>query len=130
VIDSGRLEVHEAGAIPKGTRVASKSALADLLARWYRETTEETIGPDVTFGGQEWVWVDLRPHPVKLNADTSREAVRAYLDDVSDRGLEVPWYVVANERGRVNKVLYRADGKHARGWYCYLAYEVAEPCEL
>jgi len=117
--------------IPKGTRVASKSALADLLARWYRETTEETIGPDVTFGGQEWVCVDLQPHPVKLNADTSREAVRAYLDDVADGGAEVPWHVVANERsGRVNRVLYRADRTAARGWYCYLVREVAEPCEL
>lgn len=123
--------MHEGGVIPKGTRVASKSGLADLLARWYRETTEGTIGADLTYGGQAWLWVDLHPHPVRLNADTTREAVHAYLDDVASRSAEVRWHVVANERGRrINRVVFRADRRPVPGWFCYLVHEVAEPCEL
>jgi hypothetical protein len=47
------------------------------------------IGPDVTLRGQGWLWIDLYPNPVKLNADTSREAIRTYPDDVAYRGAEV-----------------------------------------
>jgi hypothetical protein len=116
--------------IVRGTRVASKAALASLLQRWYVETTEDRIGPAATYGGQPWIWVDLDPCPVKLNADTRREAVGDYLDDVAARGAEVPWRVVRNGRGRVNKVVYRSDYATVPGWYCYLAHEVAEPREL
>lgn len=116
--------------IDRGTRVTSKSGLASLLMRWYEQTIEPTIGTALRYRGEPWIRIDLRPYPARLNADTSREAVRVYLDDVAARGAEVSWQVVANGRGRINKVVYSNNSIGGRGWYCYLYHELTEPCEL
>ncbi len=104
--------------------MGSKSDLASLLDCWFRETSETwepTIGDVGIFGGTPWIHLDLPSLRAVLNADTTRKAVIDYLHYVTKRGAEVPWRVVANRRGRVNKVVYRADSDDAPGWYCYLA---------
>lgn len=113
------------GALPQGVRVASKTELANLLDDWYRTSRAATIGDTQTYGGQPWVHLDLLNGHVVLNADTQRSAVGSYLDDVRQRGAEVPWRVVANARGRINKVLYTESSRRLPGWYCYLIGEPA-----
>jgi hypothetical protein len=108
--------------IQKGTVVTSKPDLYELLYRWHRETNSRTLGEVGTFGGQVWIWLELPdlPRRARLNADTSREAVRDYLDDVARRGADVPWRVITNRRGSMNKVTFTDDGRLIPGWYCYL----------
>lgn len=114
------------GSIPRNTQVTSKSALADVLREWMA-TGEATIGDIGRFGGTPWVKVTLTGGDVVLNADTKRAAVKAYLDDVAQHGAETPWPVVANSRGRVNKVAFRADGVVTPGWYAYTTQERSAP---
>ena len=106
--------------IPRGARVASKTELANMLDEWYRKSRATTIGDSSAYGRAPWIHIDLPDGHVVLNADTGRGAVRSYLDDVRQRGAEVPWRVVANARGRINKVLYTASVRRLPGWYCYL----------
>jgi hypothetical protein len=108
--------------IPRGTRVTSKSELAALLDSWHRDEGESTIGEVGRFGGKAWLVLDFPdlPRRARVNADTKREAVRDYLDDVARRGPEVPWRVVPNRRGAINKVVYTEDASDPPGWYCYL----------
>lgn len=116
--------------IARGTRVRSKSGLASLLERWYHGKTEPTIGAVGAFGGKAWVYIDLQSGRAVLNADTTRDAVGDYLDDVAERGAEARWWVVRNRDGRINKVVYKADSGLVPGWYCYLLHELSEPGEL
>lgn len=116
--------------LPRGTRVASKTELANLLEEWYRTSRGTTIGDSQTYGRAPWIHLVLPDGHVVLNADTGREAVRSYLEDVRQRGAEVPWRVVANARGRINKVLYTASGRRLPGWYCYLVGDLAVEREL
>jgi hypothetical protein len=116
--------------IARGARVTSKTALAALLREWLRSTREPTIGDAGGFGRTAWVAIDLPGGHAVLNADTRRAAVVEYLDDVDRRGAEVPWRVVANSRGRINKLLYPLAGRTLPGWYCYLAFDSAAEGEL
>ena len=108
--------------IPRGTVVTSKSDLHRVLQSWYRETEDPTLGDVGTFGRKRWLWLDFRDLPRRacINADTTREAVRVYLDDVARRGSEVSWRVTANRLGSMNKVVFNDDGREIAGWYCYL----------
>jgi hypothetical protein len=116
--------------IRRGTHVASKSELANLLDTWLQETTEPTIGDVGSYGRQAWIIIDLARGRAQLNADTTRKAARAYLNDVARRGAEVPWQVVPNRNGRVNKVVYRSDGGDVPGWYYCLAGELTGPGDV
>lgn len=118
------------GHLVKGTTVRGKQALAELLDGWLHGSDAETIGDVGTFGGRKHVHIDLTDATAALNADTKRAAVRDYLDEVRRIGAEVPWKVVANQRGPVNKVVFRADGQPTPGWFCYLAEPLAVPGEV
>ena len=64
-----------------------------------------------------------------LNADTKRAAVADYLAAVAQHGPELAWPVVANARGRVNKVVYEG-GPSPAGWYAYVAPALDAPTVL
>jgi len=104
--------------IAKGTHVSSKAELVQLLETWLG-TEEKTIGDVGAFSGRPWIHVRFGDVEFVLNADTKRTAVQEFVADAKARGAEVPWTVVANARGRVNKVVYREDGVAAPGWYGY-----------
>lgn len=64
--------------LPKGLRVASKAELLVLLDEWLQGSTAATIGDFGGYGGQAWIVLDLGTHHVRLNGDTTREAVEAF----------------------------------------------------
>ena len=105
--------------------MSSKTELANLLDEWYRTSRAMTIGDSQGYGRAPWIHLVLADGHAVLNADTVRGAVRTYLDDVRQRGAEVQWRVVANARGRINKVLYTPSGDRLPGWYCYLVGDLA-----
>jgi hypothetical protein len=114
---------------PRGTRVTSKTGLANLL-RGCLPSGESTIGDGGRYKGAAWILIALPSGTARLNADTTRAAVQRYLDYVSRHGAEIPWQVVANRNGRINRVFYAAIEDQVRGWHCYLVRELAAEGEL
>lgn len=110
--------------IPRGLRVGSKDELARVLREWLR-TGEKTIGDGQQFKGRPWIHVDVGGVEVVLNADTKRDAVRAYLSHVTAAGPNTGWQVIPTGRGgRMTKVTFVPGGGATPGWYAYTSREV------
>ncbi len=122
--------LDSSGHLVKGTTVRGKQALAELLDGWLHSSDAETIGDVGTFGGRAQVRIELADVTAVLNADTKRAAVRDYLDEVRRIGAEMSWQVVANQRGPMNKAVFRADGQPTPGWFCYLIPPLTAPGEV
>jgi hypothetical protein len=105
---------------PRGLRLAGKRALVDVLVRWLRDSSAETLGDVGAFGGKPWLTIQVHDHIVALNADTKRAAIEAFVSAAAvepDR----PWRVVPNQNsGRVNKVLPGPEARRLPGWYAYV----------
>lgn len=124
--DAGDADVPvAAGYLPLGTRVSGKRKLVELLTAWLRRSQMPTIGDVGSFGGRPWLHIDVGPHEIALNADTKRAAVEEFVR-ASEADPNQPWRVVANRRGRVNKVLPHSDPRTLPGWYAYLSRPLAE----
>lgn len=106
--------------LPSGTRVKGKRDLLELLSAWLRQSPALTIGDVGTFGGRPWLHIDIGAHTIALNADTKRTAVETFVR-VNHPDPDQPWRVVANRRGRVNKVLPYSAADPLPGWYAYLS---------
>ena len=82
-------------------------------------------------GGAAHVGVGLdEDRTAALNSDTKRAAVEEFVEDARARGPDVPWSVVANRLGRVNKLAFRADSAETPGWYCYLRETLSAPRKI
>jgi hypothetical protein len=108
-----------AGHLPEGLRLSGKRELRDTLQRWLSESSAETIGDVGGFGGRAWLTADINGFEVVLNADTKRAAVEWFVDASASEPDRL-WRVVANRRGRINKVLPDPTGSPLPGWYSYL----------
>lgn len=124
------IEIDDNGFLPRGVRVSGKREFADLLRRWHNQSQTKTIGDVGCFGGTACITVRLGDHDVVLNVDSKRSAVVTYLDHVWRLGPDLPWRVVANNRGSVNKVVFSDDPADAAGWYQYLRTPLAQPGQL
>jgi hypothetical protein len=108
------------GYLSRGTRVCGKRELAAVLKAWLRRSQASTIGDVGTFGGRAWLHIEINGQHIMLNADTKRAAVETFVR-LSDTNPDQPWRVVANGRGRVNKVLPYPHADPLPGWYAYLS---------
>ena len=117
-------ELDADGHLPRGLRVAGKTELVNLLRQWLAESRAPTLGEVGGFGGRAWLLVDLGGQGVALNADTKRTAVETFVRE-STADPERPWRVVANRRGRLNKVLPGPSPEPLPGWYAYLIRPVS-----
>ncbi len=124
------IEIDDNGFLPRGVRVTGKREFADLLRRWHNQSQAKTIGDVGSFGGTACITLRLGDHDVVLNVDSKRSAVATYLDHVRRLGPDLPWRVVANNRGTVNKVVFSDDPADAAGWYQYLRTPLAQPGQL
>ena len=107
------------GPLPRGLTLTSKADLVEVLRRWLAESHAETIGDIGRFGGKAWISVQLPGHEIVLNADCRRDAIERFVRANASQP-NTPWQVVANRRGRVNKVLPVAGSVECPGWYAYL----------
>jgi hypothetical protein len=103
------------GFIPRGTQVTRKADLIGLLARWLQQSAAPTIGDVGSFGGTPWIHLDLGAHQITLNVDTKRAAVEKVVR--AHQSASGPWPVIANRRGRINKVLPFTTSDPLPGWY-------------
>ena len=115
--------VNEDGHLNKGVSVSGKRELHELLSAWFQESGTPTIGDIGSYGGSPCVIIRLDEETTAvLNADTTRPAVKEYLDDARMRGVDAEWLVIPNQNGRLNKVVFDENGEATPGWYCYLRY--------
>jgi hypothetical protein len=114
-----------AGHLPQGLRLSGKRELRDTLQRWLSQSSAETIGDVGGFGGRAWLAADINGFEVVLNADTKRAAVERFVH-ASASEPDRSWRVVANRRGRINKVLPDPKGSPLPGWYSYLTQPADE----
>ncbi|MFE5336094.1 hypothetical protein ACFQ8E_09300 [Isoptericola sp. NPDC056573] len=117
------------GLIERGAIVTTRGELHALLKDWTETSSAATIGDVGTFGGKAWLSWQHGAQTIVLNADTSRAAVLDYLAFAAEHGVDEPWRVVANAKGKVNRVVYRDDLK-LTGWYCYTAKPWMTPGDL
>lgn len=108
-----------------GTHVSGKRDLAALLKAWLSQSQAPTIGDVKTFGGRAWLHIEINGQHVVLNADTKRAAVEAFVR-LSEVDPDQPWRVIANRRGRVNKVLPYPQTDPLPGWYAYLSQPLTD----
>lgn len=113
------------GLLPKGEHFRTRSKLITRLQTWLEASDAETIGDVTRFPRAPWVSFESPVGLVDLNADTQRAAIERLLG-VMRTDPSAPWHVVANRRGRVNKVLFAPDDS-APGWYAYLRQPLARP---
>ena len=112
-----RMDRAAEGWLPKGLRLRGKAHLIETLRGWLMNSAAPTIGDTSGFHGRFWVSVEIGNHRIRLAADTTREAVQRVVDEIATHP-DRPWRVVANEQGRVNKVLPTL--RVEPGWYAYL----------
>lgn len=98
--------------------------LVSLLSDWTARSRASTIGDVGSFGGRALVTVTTSAASFVLNADTKRSAVLEFLS-AAQRG-EVVFRVIANRRGRINRVAFRADEQPTPGWYAYTQHDWGE----
>lgn len=108
------------GYIVNGTTVTGKVELLEVLKMWLKVSSTPTIGDIGSFGRRPCILISLdNDQTAVLNADTKRVAVKQYVEDALERGVDAVWLVVPNRNGRANKLVFREDGSKTRGWYCY-----------
>ena len=113
------------GAHPRGF---TRPERAVLLDEWLEhEDREATIGKPSSFGGKPLVWVELGGDRYHLNGDSRDEGVREYLNLTREQGTDMPWQVIANTKGKVNKVAFGHPPGAIKYFYLYAKDEASAP---
>lgn len=118
---TARTLLDEHGHFTSDALVEGPAQLVVALHTWLLESRKRTIGDTGEFGRRAAIRIRLNGKQFAvLNSDTRRDAVREFLDEVSTRGVENCWRVIANRNGVPNKIVFRSDLRPTPGWYCYL----------
>jgi len=100
--------------------IYDRKAFDAWLSNWYKNTNEKTVGEIGNFGQQAFLWIEENEVKYRLNADTKREGVKEYLDLLDENNNSIKWTVVANLKGKMNKVAFGDNKIKIRGFYLYL----------
>lgn len=117
-----REAIDASGYIVKGTEVASKFELLQLLQAWLATSDKQRISA-AEYGRTPWIFMPLdHGRRVQLNADTKRSAIAEYVKSAQARGADLPWSVIRSKKGSGpwSKLVFRVDREPTPGWYCYL----------
>jgi hypothetical protein len=104
-------------ALPRGVHARSVAELVGMLSGWL-DSGEATIGDVSRFPRAPWISVESPDGVFDLNADTRRDAVAAFVAHARTHGPSLR--VVANNRGRMNKVIF--EDSPTPGFYAYLRH--------
>jgi hypothetical protein len=105
--------------LQKGTTFYSKADFNNALQKWYEETAEKTIG-NHEYNQSSWLFVELGGYKFHLNSDSKREGVAKYLKLVERYSDNLPWQIVQNNRGKINKVTFGEEKLKIAGFYLYI----------
>lgn len=103
--------------MPKGQRYATKRDLLAGLEAWLGRSSADTVGDTSRYKGKPWLFIDSPAGRIRIHADTTRAGIEA-LVAAARTARSYDWLVVANDRGRINKVLFCEE--RTPGWYAYL----------
>lgn len=107
-------------------RVRTQYEFTRVLRDWIRTSNADRIGDVGAFGGRPVLTLTLGgSQSISLNADTTRDAVQAYLAHADVHGDDASWSVIANRKGTVNKVVFTSPPTATAGWYSYVSPERA-----
>lgn len=98
----------------------TKTEFHRRLTEWYRRSSAPLIGDPEVPGMTGWVWVRDGHLLAKLDADTTRAGVGAYLDMLHERRGELSWSVVESARGQATKIAFGSERRIIPGFYLYL----------
>jgi hypothetical protein len=98
----------------------TKVEFHDRLARWYRETADAYVGDPDADRRTTWIWVRDGHRLARLFADTTRGAVRDYLDLLTKHRGVVDWHVVASATGQLTKVAFGPNHVTLDGFHLYI----------
>lgn len=104
----------------KNSNILERQDFDLWLLNWYKNTNEKTIGDIGNFGQQAFLWVKGNGSKFRLNADTKREGVEVYLNLLEEHNNSLNWSIVANLKGKINKVAFGENKIKIRGFYLYL----------
>jgi hypothetical protein len=90
------------------------------LGRWYRDCTEPVIGDPGADRRTTWIWIRDGHRLARLFADTTREAVRDYLDLIAQLRGAVEWHVVQSSSGNLTKVVFGPNRIALDGFHLYI----------
>src|SRR5690606_18250991 len=95
----------------RGCSAPQKAEVAAVLRQWHDQTDEDHLGDiDNHQGNTKWLKVKLGDVALAFHADTRRDAVAQYLEQVRVQGPDFPWRVVPTRTGRCVKVSIEPDG--------------------
>lgn len=114
--------------IESGTTCSSKVEFASVLEQWLmHDDHEATIGQPTSYAGKALLWVELDGQRFHLNGDSQDKGVREYLGLVREQGTDLPWHVIANTHGKVNKVAFGEPPAALKHFYLYAKDEASAP---
>jgi hypothetical protein len=90
----------------RNLNILDRQSFDSWLLNWYQNTNEKTVGDIGNFGQQAFLWVEDNSTKFRLNADTKREGVKVYLDLLKENNNALNWSIVANLKGKINKVAF------------------------
>jgi hypothetical protein len=96
----------------------SKSKFNNRLERWLAKN-EATIGIKGDFTRAALVFVQDGAEVFRLNKDTTRAGVVAYLDLVAKYGNELEWKRIRGQRGNTTSVGYGPECVRIKFFYLY-----------
>jgi hypothetical protein len=105
--------------IKRGDAISKKRFHA-LLQRWIETTDEEVVGPEDIDERTSWVHVREGGVVFGLHADTSRKAVRSYLQLVRFQDDDLAWEIVASQKGKMTALVYGPDRVRIKPFYLYV----------
>jgi hypothetical protein len=98
------------------TKCSSKDELIQLLKNWLK-TNETTIGNEAySTGNTKWIFLMLNGNNYYLNADTTRDGIKSFVNNHENN---YPWVVIANNRNVNKKVTNDVNGSAIKGLYFY-----------
>jgi len=90
------------------------------LEEWYRQSRAPLIGDPGVPGMTGWIFVRDGHMLAKLQADTTRAGVAAYLELLRTQPGELTWHVVESSRGQPTKLAFGPERRILPGFYLYL----------
>lgn len=114
--------------IASGTQCQGKREFAQVLRDWLDSDRETVIGEPGSFGGKPLIRITVDGHKFHLNGDSRDEGVHAYLRRVDEHGSDdLPWQVIANQKGKVNAVAFGQPPEKIPYFYLYADDEASSP---
>lgn len=96
--------------------IKSKKELYSLLRIWAvlnKKDLQKTIG-EKSYGGQPILWIKIDSELYYLNADTNMGGIIEFIKNEN-----YDWQIIANNRGKFNKITNHPESKSINGLYLY-----------